>query len=94
MNSLLSFGRQPESSGLTSCGNCVKLYGSSKNGLQTGVVPFSCRSTRKGVRKSAATTYRTITIIVHASKILLKIIVNRIKSKYSTEISEEQAGFV
>ena len=31
---------------------------------------------------------------MHASKILLKIIVNRIKSKYSTEISEEQAGFV
>ena len=44
--------------------------------------------------KEECNNHRTISLIVHASKILLKIIVNRIKIKYSTEISEEQAGFV
>ena len=44
--------------------------------------------------KKECSNHITISLIVNASKVLLKIIVNRIKSKYSTEISEEQAGFV
>ena len=48
---------------------------------------------KKGSKKECS-NHRTISLIVHASKIILKIIVNRIKSMYSTEISEEQAGFV
>ena len=38
--------------------------------------------------------YRTINLIVHASKVLLKIIVARIQLKYLSEINEEQSGFV
>ena len=32
--------------------------------------------------------------MVHASKVLLKIIVSRIQLKYLSEINEEQSGFV
>jgi len=37
--------------------------------------------------------HRTISLISHASKILLKVINNRMKLKLESEISEEQAGF-
>ena len=38
--------------------------------------------------------YRKINLMVHASKVLLKIIVSRIQLKYLSEINEEQSGFV
>lgn len=37
--------------------------------------------------------YRTISLICHASKVLLRIILNRLKSKAEEIIAEEQAGF-
>lgn len=37
--------------------------------------------------------YRTIALVSHASKVLLKIILERIRSKTESEISEVQAGF-
>jgi len=37
--------------------------------------------------------YRTISLISHASKVLLKVILNRIKDKAEVEVAEEQAGF-
>ena len=37
--------------------------------------------------------YRTIALVSHASKILLKVILERIKQKLETEIAPEQAGF-
>jgi len=37
--------------------------------------------------------YRTIALVSHASKILLKIILERIRRKTEEEIAEEQAGF-
>jgi len=37
--------------------------------------------------------YRTIAIVSHASKILLRIILERIRIKTETEIADEQAGF-
>ena len=48
---------------------------------------------KKGNIKECS-NHRTISLIVHASKVLLKIIVNRIKKKYQRETAEEQAGFV
>jgi exonuclease III len=48
---------------------------------------------KKGNLKECA-NHRTINLIVHASKILLKIIVSRLQIKYQQEISDEQAGFV
>lgn len=37
--------------------------------------------------------YRTISLISHPSKVLLRIIINRLKPKYASIIAEEQAGF-
>ena len=37
--------------------------------------------------------HRTISLISHASKILLKILLNRIRNKIESEISQTQAGF-
>jgi len=37
--------------------------------------------------------YRTISLISHASKVLLKVILNRIKDKTEVEVAEEEAGF-
>ena len=48
---------------------------------------------KKGDKKECANN-RTISLIVHASKVILKIIIKRIKKRYREEISEEQAGFV
>jgi len=38
-------------------------------------------------------SYRTIALVSHASKILLRIILARIRMKTETEIADEQAGF-
>jgi len=38
-------------------------------------------------------SYRTIALVSHASKILLRIILERIRVKTETEIAYEQAGF-
>jgi len=37
--------------------------------------------------------YRTIALVSHASKILLRIILERIRVKTETKIADEQAGF-
>ena len=37
--------------------------------------------------------YRTISLISHASKVLLKVILGRIQEKVEYEVAEEQAGF-
>ena len=37
--------------------------------------------------------YRTTALVSHASKILLRIILERIRVKTETEIADEQAGF-
>ena len=39
------------------------------------------------------TNYRTIALVSHASKIMLRIIWERMRKKTDVEISEEQAGF-
>ena len=39
------------------------------------------------------TNYRTIALISHASKILLKIIMKRLQRKHDEEINQTQAGF-
>jgi hypothetical protein len=48
---------------------------------------------KKGSEKDCS-NYCTISLIAHASKIMLKIIFNRINHKYSTKIPNEQAGVV
>ena len=47
---------------------------------------------KKGNLKQCA-NYRTIALVSHASKILLRIILERIRVKTETEIADEHAGF-
>ena len=47
---------------------------------------------KKGDLKQC-TNYRTIALVSHASKIILRIILERIRTKTESEISVEQAGF-
>ncbi len=47
---------------------------------------------KKGNLKECS-NHRTISLISHVSKILLKIINNRMKQRLDTELAEEQAGF-
>jgi len=47
---------------------------------------------KKGDLKQCA-NYRTIAFVFHASKMLLRIILKRIRVKTETEIADEQAGF-
>ena len=42
---------------------------------------------------SQCTNYRTISLVSHASKVLLKVILNRIQTKTEHELPDEQAGF-
>ena len=48
---------------------------------------------KKGNLKECS-NYRTISLIVHASTVLMKIMKGRIKLHYDREMAEEQAGFV
>ena len=48
---------------------------------------------KKGNPKECS-NYRTISLIVHASNVLLKIIKGKIKLHYDREMAKEQAGFV
>jgi hypothetical protein len=47
---------------------------------------------KKGDLKQC-TNYRTIALVSHASKILLRIILERIRAKTESEVADEQAGF-
>lgn len=47
---------------------------------------------KKGDR-SQCSNYRTISLVSHSSKVLLKVILNRIQQKTEQELSDEQAGF-
>jgi len=47
---------------------------------------------KKGDLKQCA-NYRTIALVSYASKILLRIILERIRVKTETKIADEQAGF-
>ena len=57
----------------------------------TGQIPSSSLY-QKGDPEQC-TNYRTIALVSPASKILLKIILERIRTKTESEIADEQAGF-
>lgn len=70
---------------------CVKIWKSTewpKAWKRTVYIPIP----KKGNLK-LCTNYRTIALISHASKILLRIIMERIKRKLEYELHEAQAGF-
>ena len=64
---------------------------------QTGKWPEDWKSTFVPIYKkgdpAVCANYRTISLISHASKLLLKIIQDRMRDKVECEVAEEQVGF-
>ena len=58
----------------------------------TGKGQFSFQSQRKAMPKNAQ-NYRTIALISHASKVMLKILQARLQQYVYSELPDVQAGF-
>ena len=73
----------------------AQKYGKKRNGLQNGprqfLSPYLKKATYSDLQQ--CTNYRTIALISHARKILLKIIMKRLQRKLDEEINQTQAGF-
>ena len=67
-------------------------FGKLCSGHRTGKGQFSFQSQRKAMPKNALTTAQ-ITLISHASKIMLKIIQAKLQKYMSYELPDVQAGF-
>ena len=55
----------------------ARKFGELKNGHRTGKGQFSLQSQRKAMPKSL--NYHTVTLISHASKVMLEILQNRLQ---------------
>ena len=70
---------------------CVKIWRDGQWPTDWGRAVFIPLPKKGNIKECS--NHRTISLICHASKILLKIINNRMKRKLENEIAEEQAGF-
>ena len=61
-------------------------------GHRTGKGQFSFQPQRKAMSKECS-NYRTIALISHASKVILKILQARLQQYVNRELSDVQAGF-
>ena len=62
------------------------------SGHRTGKGQFSLQSQRKAMPKNAP-NYRTIALISHASKVMLKILQARLQQYVNHELPDVQVGF-
>ena len=60
---------------------------------RTGKDQFSFQSQRKAMTKNAQTTYCTIALISHTSKVMLKILQAKLELYVNRELPNVQAGF-
>ena len=67
------------------------IFGKLRNGHRTGKGQFSFQSQRKAMPKNA--NYRTIALISHARKVMLKILQARLQQYVNRELPDVQAGF-
>ena len=67
-------------------------FGKLSSGNRTGKGQFSCQSQRRAMPKNVPTTYHTITLIPHASKVMLKILQVRLQQWVNWELPH-QASF-
>ena len=67
-------------------------FGKLSSGCRTGEVQFSFQFQRKAMPKKRS-NYRTIALISHASKVMLKIIQARLQQYVNRELPDVQAGF-
>ena len=64
------------------------------SGYSTVKGQFSFQSQRKAMQKKECSNYRTIALISHTSKIMLKIIQPRLQQDVNCELTDVQAGFI
>ena len=78
---------------LKCCTQYVSKFGKLSSGHRTGKGQISFQSQRKAMPKNAQTTERTIALISHASKVMLKILQARLQQYMNRELPDVQAGF-
>ena len=86
MRSQQNCAKQEERQYWTECTKCVWRSGKLVSGQRNGRSPRSSHFPRKVILNS-------VQIVSHASKVLLRIILERIRVKTETEIADEQTGF-
>ena len=74
------------------CIQYASKFGKFSSGHRTGEGQFSFQSQRKAMPKDPQTT-RTIVLISHASKVMLKILQIRLQQYVNWELPDVQAGF-
>ena len=74
------------------CTQYASRCGKLSSGHRTGKGQFSFQSQRKGNAKECS-NYRTVALISHASKVMLKILQVRLQQYVNRELPDVQAGF-
>jgi len=83
--------KQEERQHWTECTECVAIWETGEWPEEWTFSTFIPLPKKGGLKQCE--NYRTIALVSHASKILLRIILERIRVKTETEIADEQAGF-
>ena len=76
---------------LRCCIQYASKFGKLSSGHRTGKGQFSFQSQRRAIPKNVQTT--TIALISHASKVMLKILQDRLQQYVNRELPDVQAGF-
>ena len=76
----------------TCCTQYASTLGKLSSGHRTGKCQFSFQSRKKGDAKECS-NYRTIALISHASKVMLKILQAGLQQYMNCELPDVQAGF-
>ena len=74
------------------CTQYASKFGKLSSGHRTGKGQFSFQSQKKGNAKECS-NFSTIALILHASKVMLKILQVRLQQYVNSELSDVQAGF-
>ena len=77
---------------LKCCPQYASKFGKLSSGHRTGKDQFSFQSQKKGNAKESS-NYRTIALISHTSKVMLKILQTRPQQYVNHELPHVQAGF-
>ena len=75
------------------CTQYASKFGKLSSGHRTGKGQFSFQSQRKSMPKNAQTTAQIIALILHAIKVMLKILQARLQQSVNCELPYVQAGF-
>ena len=75
------------------CTQYASKFGKLRSGHRTGKGQFSFQSQRKAMPKNAQTTAQIIALILHAIKVMLKILQARLQQSMNCELPDVQAGF-